>query len=318
MPFLDVQDLKLYYDTTRGVVKAVDGISFNLEKGETIGIVGESGCGKSSTANAVIRLLPKNTYEHSGKVIIDGQNIMDLNEEEFRKEIRWNTIAIVFQGAMNSLSPVLNIGFQVGEPLIIHENKSKNEAIKRAKELFALVGLPEDFASRFPHELSGGMKQRVVITMALVLNPSILILDEPTSALDVSIQAQIMNLLKKLKRELGISMIFITHDIALASDLCDKLAVMYAGQLVELGSIEDILRDPKHPYSQKLLASIPLLRSDQKPEFIPGSPPDLVELPIGCRFYERCPFAFEKCRLDNPPFLNIDNRQVRCWLYKEA
>lgn len=316
MPYFEVRDLHLYYETVRGIVKAVDGVDFALEKGETLGLVGESGCGKSSTANALLRLLPKNYIEYRGHVILGGDDLMGLSDDEFREKVRWKRISMIFQGAMNSLNPVLRTGFQVAEPLIIHKNMDKKEALKQAHELFMLVGLPSEFIDRFPHELSGGMKQRVVISMSLVLNPELIILDESTSALDVSIQAQIMNLLKRLKRELGITMIYITHDIALASDLSDKVAVMYAGQIVELGFIEEILKNPRHPYSQKLVASVPLLRSDKKPEFIPGAPPNLVKPPLGCRFAPRCPFVKEKCRVDPPPSHMIGGGYVKCWLYE--
>ena len=313
---LEVSNLRLYYRTIRGLVHAVDGVSFDLDKGETLGLVGESGCGKSSTALALMRLLPKNVAVFKGKIILDGEDITSLSEEEFRARIRWKKISMVFQGAMNSLNPVLKVGFQVAEPMIIHLNMDKDEALKRARELFKMVGLSPDFVNRYPHELSGGMKQRVVIAMALALNPELIILDEPTSALDVSIQAQIMNLLKRLKKKLGISMIFITHDIALASDLCDRIAVMYAGNIVELGTAEQVLLDPKHPYAQKLIASVPRLREDRMPEFIPGAPPDLVNPPSGCRFHPRCPYATERCKKEEPPLISLeDGRIVKCWLY---
>jgi len=226
---------------------------------------------------------------------------------------------MIFQGAMNSLNPVLKAGFQVAEPLMHHQKMKKKEAIERAKELFKLVGLPPTFTERYPHELSGGMKQRVVIAMALVLNPELIILDEPTSALDVSIQAQIMNLLKRLRKELDISMIFITHDIALASDICDKIGVMYAGQIVELGPSENVLLNPKHPYTQKLIASVPLLRGDRTPQFIPGAPPDLVETFKGCRFYPRCPYGKDEFEEKEPPFTELEkNHFVKCWLYSDV
>ena len=316
MPFLNVNKLKLHYDTQRGTVRAVDDVSFTLEKGETLGLVGESGCGKSSTANAIIRLLPKNVALYEGSVTLDGEEVTKLSDSQFRRNVRWKRIAMIFQGAMNSLNPVLKTGFQVAEPLIVHQGVSKSQAFEKAKEYFKSVGLPPAFAERYPHELSGGMKQRVVIAMSLVLDPDILILDEPTSALDVSIQAQIMNLLKRIKRETGSAMIFITHDIALSSDLCDKIAVMYAGEIAEIDRIENILSDPKHPYTQKLIASIPLLRSERRPDFIPGAPPDLVNPPSGCRFHPRCPHVMDKCKVNNPPYFESSERRVKCWLYE--
>jgi len=316
---LDISDLRLYYRTTRGTVRAVDNISFTLGKGESMGLVGESGCGKSSTALAIMNLLPRNIERYEGKVILDGKNIMTLDKEEFRLGIRWKRISMVFQGSMNSLNPVLTVGFQTAEPLILHQNMKKREAINRAKELYKLVGLPPDFTERYPHELSGGMRQRVCIAMALILNPEIVILDEPTSALDVSIQAQIMNLLKRLKKEFNLSVIFITHDIALASDLCEKIGVMYAGQLVELGSSENVLINPKHPYTQKLIASVPLLRGDKVPEFIPGAPPDLINPFMGCRFFPRCSNSKDEFEKKEPSMIEIaKNHFVKCWLYSDV
>jgi len=317
MALLEVQNLKLYYKTVRGLIRAVDGVNFSVERGETLGLVGESGCGKSSVAISIMRLLPRNVEVYEGRITFDGIDLMKLSEEDFRRKVRWKRISMVFQGAMNSLNPVLKVGFQVAEPLIVHQNVDKEKAMKKARELFKLVGLPPDFVERYPHELSGGMRQRVVIAMALALNPEMVILDEPTSALDVSIQAQIMNLLKELKKELGLSMIFITHDIALASDICDKIGVMYAGQIVELSSIERVLLSPKHPYTQRLIASVPSLREDRVPEFIPGAPPDLVDPPPGCRFHPRCPQSNRaKCVKDEPPMIEVEGGHfVRCWLY---
>jgi len=318
MQQLQVENLYLHYDTLRGSVRAVDNVSFALEKGKTLGLVGESGCGKSSTAIALMRLLPRNVKVFKGKVLLGDMDLMKLSDEEFRRQIRWKRISMVFQGAMNSLNPVLKTGFQVAEPLLITQKMGKKEAINYVKEFFKTVGLPPEFADRYPHELSGGMRQRVVIAMALVLNPEIVILDEPTSALDVSIQAQIMNLLKKLKKERGISMIFITHDIALASDLCDVIGVMYGGQIIELGVSEKILLAPKHPYTRKLISSVPSLRKDNVPEFIPGAPPDLVNPPKGCRFHPRCPFKMDKCEIIEPSLISLDEKQkVKCHLYSD-
>ena len=316
---LELSSIKLYYRTQRGIVKAVDNVSFKLNDGETLGLVGESGCGKSSTALAMMRLLPRNVELYEGEILLNGTNLMDLEEEEFRRQIRWQRMSMVFQGAMNSLNPVLKVGFQVAEPLIIHKNIDKREALKQVKELFYLVGLPPEFTERYPHELSGGMKQRVMISMALILNPEIVILDEPTSALDVSIQAQIMNLLKRLKKERDISMLFITHDIALVSDLCEKIGVMYAGQIVELGPIENVLLSPKHPYTQKLIASVPLLREERTPEFIPGAPPDLVNPFKGCRFFPRCSQGRDEFEEREPPLIEVEkNHFVKCWLYSDV
>ena len=313
---LKVRDLKLYYRTRRGIVRAVDDVSFDLRRGETLAIVGESGCGKSSTATAIMRILPRNIETYEGSIILDGVDVMKLDDGRFREEIAWRRISMVFQGAMNALNPVMKVGFQVAEPLIVHGKLSRSEALSKARELLGLVGLPSFVADRYPHELSGGMKQRVVIAMALALNPEIVILDEPTSALDVITQANIMNLLKKLKRDESLSYIFITHDLALASELADMIVVMYGGKIVEYGTAEQVYLDPKHPYSQKLLASIPTLRTDKKLEFIPGAPPDLVSPPPGCRFHPRCPYAMPICREKEPILYEVEkNRYVACWLY---
>ena len=315
---LEVKNLKLYYETRKGIVKAVDNVSFTIKKGETLAIVGESGCGKSSMAKAIIRLLPRNVHTYTGEVYLDGQDIMKYNEQKFRTEIRWRKISMVFQGAQNSLNPVLRVGFQIAEPLIMHEGLSKSEAIKRAKKALRLVGIHEAFVDRYPFELSGGMKQRAVIAMALITRPEIVILDEPTSALDVITQANIMNLLKRLKKEFNFTYIFITHDIALSSELADKVAVMYAGEIVELASAEAFYREPNHPYSRKLMASVPTLRTDKKLEFIPGSPPSLIDPPPGCRFAPRCPFASEKCKKEPPPVFDLgEGHYVKCWLYEQ-
>jgi len=316
---LEIRNLKLYYATRKGTVKAVDNVSFTLRKGESLALVGESGCGKSSLAKAIIRLLPRNVKEYGGEIILDGKNIMTLSEQQFREEVRWKKISMVFQAAMNSLNPILKVGYQVAEPLIIHEGLDKREAHQRAAETLKLVGIHQSFVDRYPFELSGGMKQRVVIAMALVTNPEILILDEPTSALDVITQANIMNMLKKLKEELELSYLFITHDIGLSSELADKVMVMYAGEIQEIADAEVFYKKPAHPYSQKLMASVPTLRIDKKPEFIPGAPPSLFNPPKGCRFHPRCPSAFDRCSKENPPIFNLgQGHQVKCWWYDKS
>ncbi len=317
-PLLDVRDLTLHYATPRGPVRAVDGVSFAIEKpGEAVGIVGESGSGKTSLASAIMRLLPANVARFKGQVLFAGRDLMQLSEDQFRREVRWRQIALVPQGAMNTLNPVLRVGFQAAERLLLEKAGTKAEALARAAALLEQVGLPREIAQRYPHELSGGMKQRVNIAMALVMSPRLLILDEPTSALDVSVQAQVMNLLKRLKREAGLAMLFITHDIALASDLCDRIVVAYGGEHVEWGSADAVIPRPAHPYTQKLIGSIPRLHETTQPEFLPGSPPDLVEPPAGCRFHPRCPRAFEPCAQRSPPaFAAPTGQQVRCWLYE--
>ena len=321
MPFLEVRDLKLHYATAGGPLHAVDGVSFSMAKaGEALGIVGESGSGKSSLAISLMRLLPSNVALSGGQVLFNGRDLIALPTEQFRKEIRWQVMAMVFQGAMNSLNPVLRVGSQITERLLLDGGVSKKEAYDRAEALLELVGLPKEIIQRYPHELSGGMKQRVVIAMALVMEPQMLILDEPTSALDVSVQAQVMNLLKRLKRDRDLSMLFITHDIALASDICDRVVVAYAGEHVEAGTVEEVLSQPKHPYTQKLIASIPRLHDPTQPEFLAGQPADLVEPPSGCRFHPRCPYAFEPCDKESPPEFNVGppeaGHTARCWLYR--
>lgn len=312
---LEVEGLEVAYRSERGLVRAVDGASFTLEAGEALGLVGESGSGKSSLALALMRMLPRNAEPLLGGVRLNGEEVLGLSEEEFRRRFRGNVISMAFQGAMSSLNPVLRVGHQVAEPLLLDRGVGKREAHRRVVELLEMVGLAPEVFQRYPHELSGGMKQRVVIAMALVRDPRLVILDEPTSALDVSVQAQIMNLLKRLKRDLGLSLIFITHDIALASDVCDRLAVVYAGQTVELGGIEDVLLRSAHPYTERLLASIPRLHAAARPEFIPGAPPDLADPPTGCRFHPRCPYAFERCAVEAPlPFDVRAGHVARCWL----
>ncbi len=316
MALLDIRDLYLHYKAGDRVVHAVDGVSLSIqERGEAVGIVGESGSGKTSMATALMRMLPKNVARFDGEIRLNDRELTSLSNDVFRREIRWRKIAMVFQGSMNVLNPVYRIGMQVSEPLLTDGTVQKREAIKRAEQLLERVGLPAGIANRYPHELSGGQKQRVIIATALVMNPDLLILDEPTSALDVSVQAQIMNLLKDLKEDPGISMIFITHDIGLASDLCDRIAVAYAGQHAELGSAERVLLDPQHPYTRLLLRSLPRLYASEPPLSMPGQPPDLMNPPSGCRFHPRCPFVFDHCR-DHvpPPFPMPDGGHSRCFL----
>ena len=296
-------------------MRAVDGVSFAIEeRGEAIGVVGESGSGKRSLAFALMRMLPRNTARYDGSIRLAGQELMSLGDDQFRREIRWRRMAMVFQGAMSVLNPVLRVGDQIAEPLLLDDRYDKRAARERVGHLLERVGLAAEFATRYPHELSGGQRQRVGIATALALDPDLLILDEPTSALDVSVQAQIMNLLKDLKEGPGISMLFITHDIGLASDLCDRIAVSYAGEQMELGPAERVLVAPHHPYTQLLLASLPRLHSDVPPTPMPGDPPDLTALPAGCRFRPRCPYAFEACVEHPPPIPLPDGGHARCWL----
>lgn len=312
---LKVRNLRLYFETRNGVVQAVDGVDFDLLRNEATVIIGESGCGKSSLAKAILRLLPRNAGAHDGEVWLHDLNIMELNDEEFRKKIRWKRISMVPQAAMNALNPVIKIGEQVAEPAMVHMGLSEKEAMKSAVRMFEHVGVPIDFLHRYAFELSGGMRQRAALAMSLVTLPDLVILDEPTSALDVLTQANIMNLMKRMKKQLETSFILITHDIATSSELADSVAVMYAGQIVEVGDARRFFTKPLHPYSQALMASVPRLRETVEPEFITGQPPSLLNPPTGCRFADRCPARFEKCDQEPPTIVQEGNRKVKCWLY---
>ncbi len=317
MALLEVRNLKTYFFTLRGVVKAVDNVSLDLEKGETLGIVGESGCGKSTLAWSLLRLVPPPGRIVDGSIKIDGMDITRMSEGEVRSKIRWKKISMIFQGAMNALNPVYTVGEQIIEPILLHTDMTRKEAEEKAVELIKAVGLPPEILRRYPHELSGGQKQRVVIAMALILDPDIVIADEPTTALDVVVQAQILNLMKKLHWERGMSIILITHDLGVVTELSEKIAVMYAGKIVEYGKAEDIFQNPLHPYTQALIRAVPRLKGDiHRLEYIPGSPPDLRFPPPGCRFAPRCKKAFEPCTKDEPPLIKYEkDHYVACWLY---
>jgi oligopeptide/dipeptide ABC transporter ATP-binding protein len=312
---LNIENLVLHFKTSTGSVQAVDGVDFELGTNRAVVILGESGCGKTSLSKALLRLLPRNVDKYSGKVFLQGKDVMKLSDEEYRQNVRWVGISLVPQAAMNALNPVLKVGEQVAEPAMIHLGLSKTEAYGLVYKMFQHVGVPADFVARYPFELSGGMRQRVALAMALVTSPNLIVLDEPTSALDLLTQANIMNVLKRIKHELGASFILITHDIATSSELADEVAIMYAGQIVENGDAKDFFPAPLHPYSQMLMASVPRLRSDSDPMFITGQPPSLMNPPDGCRFAARCPFRFEKCSQE-PPVFQKGNRKVKCWLYQ--
>ena len=311
---LRVEDLVLHFKTQRGSVRAVDGVFFDLAHKEAVVILGESGCGKTSLAKAILRLLPRNIDRYDGRIYLNGDETMAMDDEEYRQNIRWVRMSLVPQAAMNSLNPVLKVGDQIAEPMIIHHGVKKEEALIQAAKMFQHVGVPVDFLDRYAFELSGGMRQRVAIAMSLVTAPDLVVLDEPTSALDVLTQANIFNVLKRLKQELEVSFVLITHDIATSSELADRVAVMYAGQIVEVSDAHRFFAEPLHPYSRMLMASVPRLRANVEPEFITGQPPSLLDPPKGCRFADRCPRRFEKCS-EEPPVVNIDGIQVKCWLY---
>ena len=316
MTLLEVKNLRTYYYTLRGVVRAVDDVSFTLERGEVLGIAGESGCGKSTLAWALLGLVPPPGRIAGGKIVLDSIELTKLSENDLRKNVRWKKVSMIFQGAMNALTPVFTIEDQLAEPLIIHKGMHKDEARERIAQMLKAVGLDETIMRRYPHELSGGQKQRVIIAMALLLNPDLVIADEPTTALDVIVQAQIMNLFKKIKREFNIGMIFITHDLSLIAEIADKVAIMYAGKIVEIGSSDQVFGNPRHPYTQGLLRSIPRIRSKEKITWIPGVPPDLVRPPPGCRFFPRCKYVKEQCRREEPKLKEVEpGHFVACHLY---
>ena len=307
MPLLEVHGLKTYFETTKGYVKAVDNVSFSLDKGDAFGLAGESGCGKTTTGLSIIKLLPSNGKILDGKIIFDGIDLISLPEEILRKNIRWKRISIVFQGAMNALNPVYTVGDQIMEAILTHEDISNEEAKERVIKLFELVGIDPSRINNYPFEFSGGMKQRAMIAMALACNPDIVITDEPTTALDVIVQAQVLKLLKKLKEELNLSLIMISHDLSVIAETCNKVAIMYAGKIVEMADVVRLFKNPLHPYSQGLMNSFPSLKGPRKKLIsIPGSPPNLLSPPLGCRFNPRCPYAWEKCKEEEPLLIEID------------
>ena len=314
---LSIKDLRLHFRSTAGIVQAVDGVDLDLGRNDAIVILGESGCGKTSLARAILRLLPRNIETYDGRIYMDDVELMSLSDEEYRRQVRWVKMSMVPQAAMNALNPVLKVGYQVAEPLMVHAGVSKESALAHASDMFQRVGVPVDFLNRYAFELSGGMRQRVAIAMALVTTPEVVILDEPTSALDVLTQTNIFNLLKRVKQEFDVSFILITHDIATSSELAERVAVMYAGQIVEVSDAERFFEAPLHPYSQKLMASVPRLRGTQELEFIPGKPPSLIGLQPGCRFAPRCAFRFDKCDQD-PPVISKEGRIVQCWLHAQG
>ncbi|AOL16745.1 dipeptide/oligopeptide/nickel ABC transporter ATP-binding protein [Sulfolobus sp. A20] len=310
---LEVKNLKVYFYTKRGVVKAVDDVSLNLEEGEIIGLAGESGSGKSTIGYAIMRLVPFPGKVEGGKILFKGNDILVLDESDFRRNYRWKRIAMVFQGSMSGFTPVFKIKDQIIEILKIHDWEGDYD--ERVKELFKMVSMDPALADKYPHELSGGQKQRAFIAMALALNPQVLIADEPTTALDVVVQAQIINLLKKLRKELNLSIIFITHDLALLSELADRIYVLYAGKVMENGKSEIIFKKPRHPYTQLLIESIATLDKNVI-KGIPGFMPDLSNPPKGCKFNTRCPFAKDICFKEEPKFrLFSEGDEVACWLY---
>ena len=310
MTFLSVKGLSAKYNSSKGPVYAVDDVDFELEDGKSMGIAGESACGKSTLGLSFIRMLSGGKTE--GEILFDGNSILEMKESDFDEKYRWKKISMVFQGAMNSLDPVFTIKEQFVE--ILKQHNFDGDAKQVILDAIHSVSLDEPILKTYPHELSGGMKQRVVIAMALLLKPKFVIADEPTTALDVLIQAEIVNLFKNLKKS-GTSFMLITHDLAVLSEIADKIGIMYGGHMVEFGSSEEIYKNPKHPYTQGLLESIPTLKGNI-PKYIKGIPPSLLDAPTECRFIERCPLAIEKCK-QVPPKFKTKTGYVRCWLYEE-
>jgi len=323
-PLLEVNNLRTWFSTDAGVARAVDGVSFHVDPGETLGIVGESGSGKSVTSLSIMRLIPEppGKIQPGSEILFRGsagevEDLAKASEERMRK-IRGNDIAMIFQEPMTSLNPVFTVGAQIIESLRLHQGLSKRDARDRAIEMLKLVGIPipEQRVDEYPHQLSGGMRQRVMIAMALSCDPKLLIADEPTTALDVTIQAQILELLNRLQEELGMAIMLITHDLGVIAETCDRVIVMYAGQVVEEGPVDDVFHDPQHPYTEGLLRSIPRLgQSVDRLAVIPGLVPSPTAWPSGCRFHERCPYGWEKTEREEPPLFELGpGRKSKCWL----
>ncbi|OGO53596.1 MAG: dipeptide/oligopeptide/nickel ABC transporter ATP-binding protein [Chloroflexi bacterium RBG_16_70_13] len=318
-PLLEVDDLKTHFRLAGEVVRAVDGVSFRLDAGEALGIAGESGCGKTTTALSLVRLLPANASIVGGSIRLHGIDLATKSDTAIRR-YRWREISIVFQGAMNALNPVARVRDQIAEPIVERLGVDARTARRRAGELLELVGIPRARGSAYPHELSGGMRQRAMIAMALACDPAIVIGDEPTTALDVMVQAQILDLLERLRERLGLSLILITHDLSVIAETCDRVLIMYAGRVAEEGPVAQVFTRPRHPYTQKLLAAFPNIQADRRTlDVIPGTPPDLRTPPPGCRFAPRCPLAMAVCSEVVPPEVTFADRvRVACHLYSEG
>lgn len=317
---LEVKDLRTYFYTDRGVIKAVDGVSFSIEKGQTVGLVGESGCGKSITSMSILKLLDENGKIVDGSILLEGKDIVKMSDEEIR-HIRGNEISMIFQEPMTSLNPVHKIADQIMEPIMLHQGLNKNEARKKAIQMLELVGIPRaaEVANDYPHQLSGGMRQRVMIAMALACEPKLLIADEPTTALDVTIQAQILHLMNELKERTNTSILLITHDLGVVAQMADYVVVMYSGKVVETAPVKELFENPKHPYTKGLLASIPSLDEGKDRLYtIPGVVPNPTELPEGCYFAPRCEYARPECRKHMPGITKVnEGHEVRCFLYSD-
>jgi peptide/nickel transport system ATP-binding protein len=315
-PLLSVEGLRTAYTVRRRDVNVLDGVDFKMERGKTFAIAGESGCGKTTLGLSIAQLLPDNALITGGKIVFDGRDILQMREDVIRKEIRWKRISMVFQGSMSAFNPVLRVGDQIIEAILMHEKVPRSEARERTLQLFASVGISDKRISAYPHELSGGMRQRAMIAMALASSPDLVIADEPTTGLDVLVQAQIIQLLKKLRKELGRSLIFISHDLSVVAQVADECAIMYAGRMVELGTVTQIFRNPLHPYTMKLLRAFPDVREENRIRLIgiPGEPPSLTSPPNGCRFNPRCEHAMDVCRREDPKLTEFESgHYVSCY-----
>lgn len=315
---LKIEDLKTYFKTKTGYVKAVDGVSLYVPNQMVVGLAGESGSGKSTLINTIFRVLPSNAEIKNGRIFYQDKNVLEIDEQYFNKNIRWKEISWIPQVSMDVLDPVYKVKDQMIETILAHEDVSKAEALERIYTMLKSVNLTPEILEKYPHELSGGQKQRVVIAMALVLNPKLVIADEPTTALDVIVQAQIISIIRQLKKEKNFSMLFVSHDLALLAGLSDYLAIMYAGKIVEFGKVEEVYKTPLHPYTQLLLESIPDIRKrGSKLKSISGSPPDLLNPPTGCRFNPRCPFVMDVCKTTEPEIVKVSpTHYVACHLRK--
>src|SRR5437660_2771389 len=317
MPILQLEDLTTNYRTVRGWVRAAENVSLELEKGKALGLVGESGSGKTTVDLSILKILPAGGRIRGGKILFDGRDIVPLNDKQMR-DIRWKVISIVFQGSMNALNPVFKVGSQIVEAIRLHKDISKSDAYTRAEALLEVVGVEPSRITNYPHEFSGGMRQRALIAMALAANPQLLIADEPGTALDVIVQAQVLQLMRALKEKLGLSMMMISHDLSIVAEVCEKVAILYAGHVVEYGDIGEIFKEPLHPYTQGMLGAFPSIKGERKKLVsIPGQPPDLLKPPPGCPFYPRCPFAMEVCKTKFPEMKKMGSGEhyVSCYLY---
>lgn len=319
MSLLTVRNLFTFYKTMRGFVRAVEDVSFDVKEKEALGLAGESGCGKTTIALSLLRILPNNGIITKGQILFRDMDIVKMSENELRKKIRWKKISLVFQGAMNALNPVYRVEDQIIEAIKTHEPKiSEAEAKIRARQLFELVGIEPSRITHYPHEFSGGMRQRAMLAMALATNPELLIADEPSTALDVIVQAQVLKLIRELREKLKLSLILITHDLSIITETCDKVAIMYAGRIVELGSVSEVYKEKLHPYARGLVSAFPSINAPKtRMKSIPGSPPDLLSPPPGCRFHPRCEFAMDVCKKKEPQLIEVKKGHlVACYLFK--